>query len=74
MLYYTSVKDSDFTKIIEKRGWELDRIVGSHHIYKKGSTTISVPIHKKDLRPGLLCRLLKKAGLTPDDIKKGWKK
>ena len=35
-----------FAKALEHKGWKLDRINGSHHIYKDsgGATTVSVPV------------------------------
>jgi len=50
-------------KTLQKDGWQLDRVHGSHHILKKGNETISLPVHNKDMKPGLLSNLLKKAKL-----------
>lgn len=52
-------------KILEKQGWELDRVSSSHHIMKRGRKTLSVPVHANhDLPTGLLHKLLKEAGLA----------
>jgi predicted RNA binding protein YcfA (HicA-like mRNA interferase family) len=42
-----SVSGRDFARIIERRGWSLLRITGSHHIFgKQGSIVrLSVSIH-----------------------------
>jgi predicted RNA binding protein YcfA (HicA-like mRNA interferase family) len=54
----------DFVKQLKKDGWVLDRIKGSHHIMRKGATSISVPVHKnEDLKLGMLDSLKKQAGL-----------
>ena len=38
---------SDVKKLLEKKGYELTRISGSHHIFtKKGAFPISIPVHK----------------------------
>ena len=51
-------------KLLEKNGWLLDRIRGSHHIMIKDDKTLSVPLHgSKDLGKGLLNRLLKDGGI-----------
>lgn len=51
----------DLIKLYKQHGWELDRICGSHHIMKKGSNTVSIPVHgKKDIRKGTQANLLKK--------------
>ena len=60
-----------FAKALEHKGWKLDRINGSHHIYKDsgGATTVSVPVHgSKDLRIGTLRALLRASGLTEADL------
>jgi len=54
----------DLVKLMEKKGWVLDRISSSHHIMKRGDQTISVPVHaNRDLPNGTLGKLLKEAGL-----------
>jgi predicted RNA binding protein YcfA (HicA-like mRNA interferase family) len=34
-------------KVLERKGWELQRISGSHHIYQKSGVVgnVSVPVH-----------------------------
>lgn len=58
-------------KIVEKFGWELKRVTGSHHIYGKEDVTVilSIPVHgNRDLPTGTLRSLLKDAGLTEADL------
>ena len=51
-------------RLLEKDGWELDRIAGSHHIMVKDQRTLSVPVHgNRDLGKGLLSALMKLGGL-----------
>lgn len=51
-------------KRLEKAGWKLDRVHGSHHIMVKGDQTLSIPVHSnRDLGTGLLGKLRKEAGL-----------
>ena len=66
-----SVSGAQFAKIIEKHGWMLLRVQGSHHIYGKPGHVerISVPVHgNKSLKVGLLRHLLKAAGLSESDL------
>jgi len=66
-----SISGKDFAKLLQRNGWELKRVNGSHHIYvKEGSSKrISVPIHgKKPLKIGLLMHLVKTAGIDEDDV------
>ena len=57
------MKDKDLIKLLRKNGWKLDRINGSHHIFRKEGISISIPLHGKDVPAGLLHRILKDAGL-----------
>jgi predicted RNA binding protein YcfA (HicA-like mRNA interferase family) len=51
-------------KLLQEKGWHLDRIEGSHHILIKGNKTLSVPVHgSKDLGKGLLHALMRQGGL-----------
>jgi predicted RNA binding protein YcfA (HicA-like mRNA interferase family) len=62
---------SRLRRIIERRGRTLLRINGSHHIYGKTGTVVSlsVPIHgNKPLKVGLLRHLAKLADLSDDDF------
>jgi len=54
----------ELVKLLEQRGWTLDRIQGSHYIMAKQSKTLSVPVHgKQDLGKGILNKLLKAGGI-----------
>ena len=57
------MKDKELIKLLKQNGWRLDRINGSHHILRKDSVTIAVPVHGKDVPTGLLHQILKEAGL-----------
>lgn len=61
----------EFAKLVEKHGWQLLRVNGSHHIYGKTGVAIrlSIPIHAgENLKRGLLAHLAKQAGLTEKDV------
>jgi len=57
------MKPKKLIKILKHGGWEVDRIQGSHHIMKKDNQTVSIPVHNKDLKTGLLNKILKQTGL-----------
>jgi predicted RNA binding protein YcfA (HicA-like mRNA interferase family) len=64
-----TMSGKNMARLLERHGWELLRVNGSHHIYgKSGSIVrISVPIHGNEpLKLGLLKHLLKMAGLSED--------
>jgi predicted RNA binding protein YcfA (HicA-like mRNA interferase family) len=66
-----TISGERFTKLLEKHGWKLLRVNGSHHIYGKAGQIerISVPIHGSQLlKIGLLRHLLQVAGLSENDL------
>ena len=53
----------DLVKLLQRNGWNVERIESSHYIMKKGNNTVSVPVHgSKSLKKGLLNALLKETG------------
>jgi len=66
-----SVSGKDFAKVLERRGWSLLRVQGSHHIYGKvgSEVRLSVPVHgNQALKTGLLRHLMKMAGMAESDL------
>jgi predicted RNA binding protein YcfA (HicA-like mRNA interferase family) len=65
------VSGKELCKIVERAGWTLLRINGSHHIYGKSGSIIrlSIPVHaNKPLKVGLLRCLLRQANLSEADL------
>ena len=60
-----TMKRAELIRQLTKEGWTLDRVAGSHHIFKHPTKPghISVPHPKADLGKGLIHKLLKLAGL-----------
>lgn len=66
-----SVSGKELARRLEKNGWTLLRVRGTHHIYGKSGSIVrlSVPIYgNKPLKTGLLRHLLKMAGLPEKDL------
>ena len=57
-------------KILEGKGFVLDRTKGSHQIFRNPETKrmVVVPFHKKDLPKGTLLEILKEAGISRDEL------
>jgi predicted RNA binding protein YcfA (HicA-like mRNA interferase family) len=51
--------------VLRAEGWTLDRIRGSHHVFKHDAKSghVVVPHPKKDLGKGLIVAIRKQAGL-----------
>ena len=61
-----------FARLIERHGWTLLRVKGSHHIYGKAGSVVrlSVPVHgNKPLKTGLRQHLARMAGIREGDPK-----
>jgi predicted RNA binding protein YcfA (HicA-like mRNA interferase family) len=65
------VSGKELGRVLERRGWLLRRIHGSHHIYGMDGcgVRLSVPVHDhRTLTPDLQHHLLASAGLTEQDL------
>ncbi len=66
-----SISGKKLCKIVEKKGWILRKITGSHHIYENPhqDKIVSIPVHQnRDLKIGTLKALMKIADLTESDL------
>jgi len=66
-----TVSGKEFARLLEKHGWQLKRVSGSHHVYATpgNPSRISVPIHgNTPLKIGLLKHFLKVSGIPEDEL------
>lgn len=64
----SNISGRDAVKVFKKFGYRVDHQTGSHMIlYHRSKPTLSVPNHK-ELAPGLLRGLIRKAGLSVDEF------
>jgi predicted RNA binding protein YcfA (HicA-like mRNA interferase family) len=59
------MKSADLIRELREAGWALDRVRGSHHVFKHPirPVIVVVPHPKKDLGAGLVATIRKQAGL-----------
>jgi predicted RNA binding protein YcfA (HicA-like mRNA interferase family) len=59
------MKRADIIRELKAAGWILERVRGSHHVFKhpERSGHVVVPHPKKDLGVGLIAAIRKQAGL-----------
>ena len=65
------VSGRELAKAVQRKGWSLARVHGSHHIFVMSGRRerIVIPIHgNRPLKIGLLRSLMKIAGLTESDL------
>jgi len=61
----------EFARLVERRGWQLLRVAGSHHIYGKPGSVVrlSIPIHgNRPLKLGLLRHLAQLAEISDQEM------
>lgn len=70
MSNFPSLTPKELILILERKGFVLKRIHGSHHYYVHPVTDkiAVVPMHNKDLAKGTLHAILKQAGIEKSDI------
>jgi predicted RNA binding protein YcfA (HicA-like mRNA interferase family) len=65
-----AIHPQKLAKVLEKKGFVLDRIRGSHYVYVHPETkvTISLPVHTKEIKKGILLDLMKQAGISREEL------
>ena len=66
-----AVSGKEFARLLEKKGWILKHIKGSHHVYmKEGNVArISVPVHgNRSLKIGLQKHVMKIAEIEEEEL------
>ena len=65
------VSGRELAQIVQRRGWTLARVHGSHHVFTMAGRRerIVIPIHgNQPLKKGLFRSLMKIAGLQDEDL------
>jgi len=59
------VNSRDLIRELESMGWVLDRVNGSHHVFKHANNPgiLVIPHPRRDLGKGLVAAIRKQAGL-----------
>ena len=66
------ISGREFARLVERRGWQLLRVSGSHHIYGKigAIVRLSIPVHgSRPLKRGLLRHLAKMAEIPDKELR-----
>jgi predicted RNA binding protein YcfA (HicA-like mRNA interferase family) len=61
----------EIIKVLKQRGFELDRVKGSHHIFihPVKRNRVVVPMHNRGIPIGTFFSILKQAGIDKDELK-----
>jgi predicted RNA binding protein YcfA (HicA-like mRNA interferase family) len=66
-----SISGKEFARLLQRRGWRLVRVKGSHHLFKHPDFRehIALPIHgNDDLKIGALKALMKVAKIEEHEL------
>jgi predicted RNA binding protein YcfA (HicA-like mRNA interferase family) len=53
-----NVTFGDIRKLLELEGFDLDRITGSHHIFKRDETVLVIPVHNNRVKSVYVKRVI----------------
>jgi predicted RNA binding protein YcfA (HicA-like mRNA interferase family) len=53
-----NVTFGDIRKLLELEGFDLDRITGSHHIFKKNEIVLVIPVHNNRVKSVYIKRVV----------------
>ena len=61
-----ALKPKEVIAILEKAGYHIDHITGSHYIMRhlERAQRIVVPYHAKDIKRGVLYSIIKQSGMS----------
>ena len=63
----------DMVRFLQKLGFSVVRITGSHHIMERGSRHATVPVHgNQTLKIGTLRSILREIDMSPADFEAAW--
>lgn len=64
------VKPFALIAALERAGWVVHRVKGSHHVLKHPDQAGRpvVPVHRRELAPGTLGNILRQAALTREEL------
>ncbi len=66
------VRPRQLIRALERAGFSVHHIRGSHHYLRhpeKPSVLVTIPYHNRDLKRGTLRSILRKAGITPEELR-----
>jgi predicted RNA binding protein YcfA (HicA-like mRNA interferase family) len=61
------LKPKRVLKALQRVGFEIDHVTGSHYILKKDDIRVTVPFHQK-VKTGTLRAILNQCGMTIDEF------
>ncbi|MBI3331445.1 type II toxin-antitoxin system HicA family toxin [Candidatus Peregrinibacteria bacterium] len=67
------VTGKEMVRFLERQGFQIRRIVGSHHVLRKEDIQAVIPVHKNDdLKTGTLRGILRDVKMEPEEFERLW--
>lgn len=63
-----ALKAKQIIKALERNGFYVHHVSGSHYILKRENFRVTVPYHNRDLKPGTLKSIIEQAGMTAEEF------
>jgi predicted RNA binding protein YcfA (HicA-like mRNA interferase family) len=62
-----ALKPKVVIRALERSGFYVHHVAGSHYILKKDGLRVTVPYHGKDLKPRTLASIIEQSGLSVEE-------
>jgi predicted RNA binding protein YcfA (HicA-like mRNA interferase family) len=63
-----AVKPKVVIRALERGGFYVHHVAGSHYVLKKYGLRVTVPYHGKDLKPRTLASIIEQSGLSVEEF------
>jgi predicted RNA binding protein YcfA (HicA-like mRNA interferase family) len=63
-----AVKPSRVIKALQRHGYYIHHVRGSHYFLRKSDHNVVIPYHNRDLKPGTLRSIIEQSGLTVEEF------
>jgi predicted RNA binding protein YcfA (HicA-like mRNA interferase family) len=63
-----AVKPKMVIRALERGGFYVHHVAGSHYVLKKDGLRVTVPYHGKDLKPRTLASIIEQSGLSVEEF------
>jgi predicted RNA binding protein YcfA (HicA-like mRNA interferase family) len=63
-----SLKPKIIIRALERGGFHIHHVSGSHYILKKDGLRVTVPYHGRDLKPRTLASIIEQSGMTVEEF------
>ena len=65
-----AVRPEQLVKVLQRKGWQLERVRGSHYIMKNPEMrkVVPIPMHSKELKTGTLLAIMRSVEISREEL------